>query len=122
MKVEEAKKIVDRQFENLVSTLEQGQSDALKAYFAAMAKFHQYSFRNLMLIFSQRPEATRVAGFNTWKKQGRWVKKGEKGIVIIAPMVLRSKYATGAKPVIASFSCCRQMQPRNCAPSLTISL
>ncbi len=91
MKVEEAKKIVDRQFESLVSALEQGQSDALKAYFAAMAKFHQYSFRNLMLIFSQRPDATRVAGFNTWKKLGRWVKKGEKGIVIIAPMVLKPK-------------------------------
>jgi len=42
-----------------------------------------------MLILSQMPDATHVAGFNTWKQMGRFVKKSEKGIVIIAPMVLR---------------------------------
>ncbi len=47
--------------------------------------FRSYSFGNLMLIFLQKPEATRVAGFNTWKKLGRFVKKGEKGIMVIAP-------------------------------------
>jgi hypothetical protein len=88
MKIEDANKIVDTQFEKLVSTLEQGQSETLKAHLAAIARFYRYSFRNLMLIFSQRPDATRVAGFNTWKKLRRWVKKGEKGILIISPMKL----------------------------------
>jgi antirestriction protein ArdC len=91
MKIEDANKIVDTQFEKLVSTLEQGQSETLKAHLAAIARFYRYSFRNLMLIFSQRPDATRVAGFNTWKKLHRWVKKGEKGITIISPMKLPNK-------------------------------
>ncbi len=49
------------------------------------ARFHTYSFGNCALILSQRPDATRVAGFHTWKKLGRSVKKGEKGIQILAP-------------------------------------
>jgi hypothetical protein len=51
-----------------------------------MAHFRDYSFRNVMLIVSQRPDATLVAGFNAWRRVGRCVKKGEKGIGIIAPM------------------------------------
>lgn len=54
-----------------------------------MARFHRYSFGNIMLILAQKPDATHVAGFTTWKKVNRWVKKGEKGIVIIAPMLLK---------------------------------
>ena len=51
-----------------------------------MAKFHNYSFNNTLLIAMQRPDATLVAGFNAWKnKFNRYVKKGEKGIQIIAP-------------------------------------
>lgn len=49
------------------------------------ARFHRYSFRNTILIRVQRPDATRVAGFNTWKGLGRFVRKGEKGIAILAP-------------------------------------
>ena len=56
-----------------------------------MATFHNYSFSKMMLICLQRPDATHVAGFNTWKKLGRYVKKGEKGIGIIAPMVFGDK-------------------------------
>lgn len=51
------------------------------------SRFHSYSFGNLVLIAMQRPEATRVAGFNTWKSLGRFVRKGERGIRILAPMV-----------------------------------
>jgi hypothetical protein len=40
-----------------------------------------------MLIASQNPTATHVAGFHTWHKLGRFVKKGEKGILILAPIV-----------------------------------
>lgn len=60
-------------------------SDAMKAYLAMQAKFHRYSFGNVMLILHQMPEATQVAGFQTWKKIGRSVNKGEHGIRIFAP-------------------------------------
>ena len=50
-----------------------------------MARFHNYSFNNTLLIAMQCPGATRLAGFQTWKKFGRHVKKGEKGIKVIAP-------------------------------------
>jgi len=45
-------------------------------------KFHHYSFNNLVLIFSQMPEATQVAGFKKWQSMGRKLKKGAKGIQI----------------------------------------
>lgn len=63
------------------------ESEQYKAYMKAMAKFHRYSFNNVMLILMQCPNATAVAGFNTWKRQfGRTVKKGESGIQILAPV------------------------------------
>lgn len=48
--------------------------------------FHHYSFNNIILIFSQMKEATKVAGFKQWQKLGRKIKKGEKGIQIIYPI------------------------------------
>ena len=54
-----------------------------------MAKFHTYSFGNIMLIARQKPDATNVAGLRTWNSLGRFVKRGEKGIFILAPMVGR---------------------------------
>ena len=56
-------------------------------YLQTQAKFHRYSFNNCMLILMQRPDAAQVAGFNTWKQMGRNVRKGEKGISILAPLV-----------------------------------
>lgn len=91
MKAEEARKMTDEALVRLTEALERGQSDALTQYLAAMSRFHQYSFGNIMLITAQRPDATLVAGFNAWKDMNRWVKKGEKGIVIIAPMILKKK-------------------------------
>lgn len=62
------------------------ESEKYKAYLKAMSKFHHYSFGNVMLILMQCPEASMVAGYTTWKKQfGRTVKKGERGIMILAP-------------------------------------
>jgi hypothetical protein len=52
-----------------------------------MAKFRNYSFGNIMLIARQRPDATHVAGFRTWNSLGRFVRRGEKGIFILAPMI-----------------------------------
>jgi hypothetical protein len=54
-----------------------------------MARFHHYSWLNVCLIASQRPTATRVAGFQTWRSLKRHVRRGEKGIAILAPMVAR---------------------------------
>jgi len=54
-----------------------------------MSRFHRYSFGNQMLIHRQRPSATYVAGFETWKDLGRYVKKGAKGIQILAPRTYR---------------------------------
>jgi len=89
MKAEQAKQLAENGIANLAKALEQGQSETLTAYLAAMGKFHRYSFGNVMLIMTQKPDATRVAGFRTWKKLDRFVVKGEKGIVIIAPMMIR---------------------------------
>lgn len=62
------------------------ESEKYTAYLKAMSKFHHYSFSNVMLILMQCPEASMVAGYTTWKKQfGRTVKKGEHGIMILAP-------------------------------------
>ena len=51
------------------------------------SKFRRYSFGNVLLIWTQRPNATRVAGMKTWNALGRTVKKGEKGIMIFAPFL-----------------------------------
>ena len=60
-----------------------------KRMFQTAAKFHRYSFNNQLLIFIQRPDATRVAGFNRWRSLGRTVRKGEKGIQILAPLIYK---------------------------------
>ncbi|MCK6455309.1 MAG: ssDNA-binding domain-containing protein [Phycisphaerae bacterium] len=89
MKAEQAKKVADQALEQLSQALAAGKSEELTRYLSMLAKFHKYSFGNVMVILSQKPDATHVAGFNTWKQMGRYVRQGEKGIVIIAPMVFR---------------------------------
>tara|TARA_R110002051_G_scaffold314950_4_gene392665 strand:+ start:10239 stop:11252 length:1014 start_codon:yes stop_codon:yes gene_type:complete len=58
-------------------------------YLTTMSKFHHYSFNNQMLIAIQHPGAERVAGFKKWQELGRQVRKGEKGISILAPKKAR---------------------------------
>jgi hypothetical protein len=87
MKIEQAKQIATKAIEELSQALEAGHSEKLGEYLGAMARFHRYSWHNIMLIAAQRPEASHVAGFNTWKQLGRFVKKGAKGIMILAPIV-----------------------------------
>ena len=68
------------------------QSDKYKQYLTTMSRFHKYSVNNTMLIYMQKPDASLVAGFNKWKDQfERNVKKGEKGIKIIAPTPYKKK-------------------------------
>lgn len=75
----------------ITARLEQGvedvfESDKYRAYLATMGRFYNYSFGNCLLIAMQRPGATMVAGFKAWQtKFNRSVKKGEKGIQILAP-------------------------------------
>jgi antirestriction protein ArdC len=89
MKVEQAILVASKAIDQLSQALESGQSGALKQYLGAIARFHRYSWHNIMLITTQKPAATHVAGFNAWHKLGRFVKKGEKGILILAPVVRR---------------------------------
>ena len=64
-------------------------------YLAFAGRFHRYSFNNRLLIWMQRPEATQVAGFQSWKQLGRHVKKGEKGIAILAPIAFKREMDLG---------------------------
>ena len=89
MNREQAEKLTKDALEQLVAELEGGRSKRLTDYLATIARFPQYSFGNVLLIAGQRPDASRVAGFHAWKKLGRIVRKGEKGIAIIAPIVSR---------------------------------
>ena len=89
MKSEQIKQITNKAIEQLIAALNEGRSETLTQYLAAIGRFHRYSLRNVMLIASQKPAATHVAGFHTWHKLGRFVKKGEKGILILAPIVRR---------------------------------
>lgn len=89
MKSQQIKEIIDRATEELAAALQAGHSEALKAYLRAIGRFHRYSLHNVLLIASQKPNASYVAGFRTWNHLGRFVKKGEKGIAILAPIVRR---------------------------------
>jgi len=89
MKSEQIKEITEKATEQLVAALNAGRSEVLAGYLKAIGRFHRYSFHNVLLIASQNPNASYVAGFRTWNQLGRFVKKGEKGIVILAPIVRR---------------------------------
>ena len=82
-----AKEIIAANVKSLIQQLEAGHSDALTAYLDAMSRFHHYSFGNVLEIARQRPSASRVAGMYAWNQLGRRVKKGEKGIRILAPII-----------------------------------
>jgi hypothetical protein len=82
-----AKEVIAANIKELIEQLEAGRSDALTTYLDAMSRFHNYSFGNVLEIARQRPNATRVAGLWSWNQLGRKVKKGEKGIRILAPII-----------------------------------
>lgn len=91
MKLEAATELANQGIEDLANALASGHSETLTNYLVVLAKFHQYSFQNCMMIALQRPNATHVAGFNAWRKLGRQVKKGQRGIAILAPCLYRKK-------------------------------
>lgn len=85
------KKTQKERIQELTERLEQGVKDVFESgsyenYLKVMSRFHRYSFRNTVLIWQQNPEATHVAGYDSWRDNfNRQVKKGEKGIKIFAP-------------------------------------
>ena len=79
--------LIKQNVDFLIQQLEAGKSEALTAYLTAMSRFHNYSFGNILEIARQKPDATRVAGMYAWNQLGRRVKKGEKGIRILAPII-----------------------------------
>ncbi|MDO5398457.1 MAG: DUF4316 domain-containing protein [bacterium] len=93
----EGKKTNKQRLKDITDSIENGikdlfESDKYKQYLQTMSRFHRYSVNNQMLIYMQKPNATHVAGFNKWRDQfGRNVKKGEKGIKIIAPTPFKKK-------------------------------
>jgi antirestriction protein ArdC len=64
-------------------------SDAFRAYLDVQARFHHYSYGNVLLILAQRPDVTRIAGYRAWQSLGRQVRRGERGIKILVPMKVR---------------------------------
>ena len=93
----EEKKSNKQRLNDITDSIENGikelfNSDKYKQYLQTMSRFHRYSVNNQMLIYMQKPNATLVAGFNKWRDQfSRNVKKGEKGIKIIAPTPFNKK-------------------------------
>ena len=81
----------------IVASIEQNIQDLFQSeryfdYLRTMSRFHSYSVNNTILIHMQRPHASMpAAGFNKWKQFGRHVKRGEKGLTIIAPTPLKKK-------------------------------
>ncbi len=69
-------------------------SEAWRRWLDTLAKFHDYSLNNSVLIAMQMPEATRVASYRSWKRDfGRHVRRGERGIEVLVPMVVKRKEA-----------------------------
>lgn len=91
-KAQELKEQVQQTLANLVEDAATIRgSDAFRVYLKIAAKFHRYSFGNVVLIAMQHPGASKVAGYRKWQELGRQVRKGEKGIAILAPC---PRYAT----------------------------
>ena len=93
MKTQQIQETIEKATARLAVALNTGHSEALTAYLKAIGRFHRYSLHNVLLIASQRPNASHVAGFRRWNELGRFVKKGEKGILILTPIVRRKSDA-----------------------------
>ena len=97
MKREDVMQQSESALAELAELLKAGKSEKLVQYLNMLSRFHRYSFGNCMLIAWQKPDATLVAGFGRWKKLGRFVKKGERGIAILAPLIGKAKEEESAK-------------------------
>jgi hypothetical protein len=83
---------LDSYIEELANaTDEKSLSDEIRKYLNFFSKFHNYSFYNRILIYIQRPDATRVASYKKWQEKNRQVKKGSQGISIFVPIMEKKK-------------------------------
>ena len=101
-----------------VELLEEGvcgilDSGAFKEYLRFLAAFHRYSPNNSLLIFLQRPDATRVAGYKRWRELGRQVRRGEEGLRIFAPRFrkIRRDEREEAVPAVGAGRARRRRRP-----------
>jgi antirestriction protein ArdC len=80
-------------------------SQEWQRYLEVQSRFHSYSFSNVLLIAAQSPTATRIAGFHTWRNLGRTVRRGEKAIWILAPMIYKKdqEHAEDSRAEIRGF-------------------
>lgn len=88
---------LDEIAQNLLNELNKGHSENYLSYLKFASQFHSYSFRNLMLIKSQMPHASRVASFNKWSELGGFVKKGEKALKVLAPLLVKDQKSENAE-------------------------
>jgi hypothetical protein len=92
----ELNKQIEQHLEELAQATNKARtSEEMLHYLDFCAKFHEYSTGNIWLIMLARPDATYVAGFHKWKSMGRWVRKGEHGIPILAPVLIKEKDEEG---------------------------
>jgi len=93
-KVKELLKELDERIDKIQSSKE------FKEYLKFFSKFHNYSYHNILLIKMQKPDAKLVAGYKQWQKKfNRYVKKGEEGIMILAPYKYKKKVTELKKEV-----------------------
>lgn len=85
MNAADLKKLTTDSLEQVSALLDGGYSEHFTALLKTMARFRRYSLHNVYLIASQRPTATRVAGFRTWLTLGRCVRRGEKALPFSPP-------------------------------------
>lgn len=86
----------NKTLEEIKNQLDQGiqevmTSEKFQEWLTFLSSFHHYSFNNTILIYMQNPRSTLVKGFNEWKNDGRFVKKGAKAIKILAPLIRKKK-------------------------------
>jgi hypothetical protein len=89
--------LTTRALDDLATALDAGHSDALAHLLRTCSRFHRYSLSNVCLIATQRPTATQVAGYGTWKALHRYVRRGERGIAILAPIIREREDEAGER-------------------------
>ena len=99
---------VKNNHQELVTQLTEGissltTSEEWRRYLEIQSRFHQYSFGNVLLIAAQCNRATQVAGFNAWRKLNRFVRKGEKAIWVLAPMIYKNAEDSETDRVVRGF-------------------
>lgn len=96
MKAKELVKNLEQKLMELASKMDEAaSSEEMLEYLKFSSKFHRYSFHNTLSIWLHCPNASYVAGYKTWQKMKRYVKKGESGIPILAPIKIKENSTEG---------------------------